>query len=122
MTLPNAVIANAKIVNESGGPAVQRRVTVTVGVAYGSDVDQVRRVLLEAAGSVADVAPHPEPRVRFTEFGDSALVFRLLCWIHEPEQRGRALDALNTAVYKRFNAEGIQIPFPQRDVHLRQSG
>ncbi len=122
VTLPNAVIANAKIVNESGGPAVQSRVTVTVGVAYGSDVDQVRRVLMEAARAVADVVQDPEPRVRFTEFGDSALVFRLLCWIHEPEQRGRALDALNTEVYRRFNAAGIQIPFPQRDVNMRQPG
>ncbi len=120
VTLPNAVIANAKIVNESGGPYEKARIAVTIGVAYGSDVDHVRRVLLETAAAVEDVSRDPEPRVRFTEFGDSALIFRLLCWVEQPVYRGRVLDALNTAVYKRFNAEGIQIPFPQRDVWVRQ--
>ena len=120
ITLPNAQIANAKIVNESGGPWKKARVTVTVGVAYGSDVDQVRQELMEAARGTEHVVEDPEPRVRFAEFGDSALIFRLLCWIDEPVLRGQAIDALNTAVYKRFNAEGIQIPFPQRDVHIKQ--
>jgi small-conductance mechanosensitive channel len=120
ITLPNAQIANAKIVNESGGPWEKERVTVNVGVAYGSDVDQVRRVLLEAARSVDHVVADPEPRVRFTSFGDSALIFRLLCWIDEPVLRGRCIDALNTEVYQRFQAEGVEIPFPQRVVHLQQ--
>jgi len=76
-------------------------------------------VLLEAAQAIDEVVQDPAPRVRFTEFGDSALIFRLLCWIHQPAQRGIAIDALNTQVYKRFAASGIQIPFPQRDVHLK---
>ncbi|MFQ5670878.1 MAG: mechanosensitive ion channel family protein [Acidobacteriota bacterium] len=118
ITVPNAQIASAKIKNESGGPWEKHRVTVNVGVAYGSDVDQVRQVLLEAARSVDQVAREPEPRVRFTEFGDSALIFRLLCWVERPASRGLALDALNTAVYKKFAQHGIQIPFPQRDLHL----
>ncbi|MFQ5702299.1 MAG: mechanosensitive ion channel family protein [Acidobacteriota bacterium] len=120
ITLPNAQIANSKIVNESGGPYEKARITVTIGVAYGSDIDHVRRVLLEAAGAVEEVVKDPEPRVRFTDFGDSALIFRLLCWIQEPVMRGLALDALNTRVYKMFKVEGIQIPFPQRDVHLKR--
>jgi small-conductance mechanosensitive channel len=89
-------------------------------VAYGSDVDRVREVLLEAARSVEYVVEDPAPRVRFTEMGDSALIFRLLCWINDPVLRGRCVDGLNTAVYKALNAEGIEIPFPQRDLHLRQ--
>jgi len=122
ITLPNAQIANAKITNESGGPWPKARITVTVGVAYGSDVDKVRAVLMEAASRVELVTRDPAPAVRFTEFGDSALIFRLLCWIDEPVLRGRALDELNTHVYKLFAAEGIQIPFPQRDVHIKQPG
>jgi small-conductance mechanosensitive channel len=118
ITLPNAQIANSTIVNESGGPWEKARVTVVVGVAYGSDVDQVRRVLVESARSVQQVVDEPEPRVRFTEFGDSALIFRLLCWVEEPVLRGPAIDALNTTVYKRFLEEGIEIPFPQRVVHM----
>ena len=121
ITLPNAVIANAKIVNESGGPSEKTRVAVTVGVAYGSDVDEVRGVLGEALRSVQHVLPEPQPRIRFTEMGDSALIFRVMVWIDEPIFRGQVVDGLNTAIYKRLNAAGISIPFPQRDVHLIQS-
>ncbi len=120
--IPNAAIASAKIVNETGGPYDMERVRVTVGVAYGSDIDQVRRVLLEVAAASEHLAESPEPRVRFREFGDSALIFQLLGWIREPALRGLVLDALNTAVYKRFAEENIKIPFPQRDVHLFKEG
>jgi small-conductance mechanosensitive channel len=120
ITVPNAVIANGKIVNESGGHHVKARVTLNVGVAYGSDVDQVRRVLLECAESVELLVDDPAPRVRFSAFGESSLDFRLLGWVKEPVMRGRAIDALHTTVYKRFNAEGIEIPFPQRVVYLQQ--
>ncbi|HXV75770.1 MAG TPA: mechanosensitive ion channel family protein, partial [Candidatus Polarisedimenticolaceae bacterium] len=120
ITLPNAQIANAKIVNESGGPSQGFRVEIRVGVAYGSDVDQVRRVLLEAAGAVEIAAESPTPRVRFLEMGDSALIFRVLCWVDEPVSRGICIDALNTEVYKRLRQAGIEIPFPQRELHLRR--
>ena len=60
----------------------------------------------------------PAPRIRFAEMADSALVFSVLCWIELPELRGQCVDGLNTAIYKALNAEGITIPFPQRDVHL----
>ena len=118
ITVPNAAIASGKIINESGGPSKKSRVTVGVGVAYGSDVDQVREVLLRAAQGVESVADDPEPRIQFTEMADSALVFNVLCWIEFPELRGQCVDGLNTAIYKALNAEGIAIPFPQRDVHL----
>jgi small-conductance mechanosensitive channel len=120
ITLPNAQIANAKITNETGGPSAKERITLTVGVAYGSDVDQVRRVLEECGRDVDHVVDDPAPRVRFTSFGDSALIFRLLCWVDEPVLRGLCLDSLHTMVYKRFAQEGIQIPFPQRDVYLKE--
>jgi MscS family membrane protein len=119
ITVPNGVIANAKIVNESGGPWTKSRVAIDVGVAYGSDVDRVREVLMRAAMSVDNVADEPEPRIRFTLMGDSALIFRVLCWVEQPARRGESIDSLNTAVYKTLAEEGIQIPFPQRDVHVR---
>ena len=118
ITVPNAAIASGKIINESGGPSKKSRVSVLVGVAYGSDVDHVREVLLRAAQGVALVVDDPGPRIRFTEMADSALVFRVLCWIEFPELRGECVDGLNTAIYKALNVEGITIPFPQRDVHL----
>jgi small-conductance mechanosensitive channel len=84
VTIPNAVMGNAKIVNESGGPWEKQRIRIKVSVAYGSDVDQVRSVLVAVAGENDQVCKEPEPRVRFRAFGDSGLNFELLCWIDEP--------------------------------------
>ncbi len=120
ITLPNAHIANAKVVNESGGPYEKTRITISVGVAYGSDVDRVREVLQEAAQSVESVVHDPAPRVRFVEMGDSALIFRVQGWIEEPVLRGRCIDGLNTAIYKALGQAGIEIPFPQRVVHVAE--
>jgi small-conductance mechanosensitive channel len=120
ITLPNAHIANSKVINETGGPHEKIRVMVNVGVAYGSDIDRVHEVLLEAARSVASVVDDPEPYVRFIEMGDSALLFRVQGWIDEPALRGRCIDGLNSAIYKALGAADIEIPFPQRVVHLAQ--
>jgi len=119
--MPNAAIANAKIVNESGGPHEKERVRVNVGVAYGSDIDLVRQILMDVATASTHLDKDPEPRVRFRAFGDSSLDFQLMGWIDEPVLRGRALDELNVAVYKAFAEHGIEIPFPQRDVHLHNA-
>ncbi len=121
ITIPNAAIANAKIINETGGPYDKERVRVTIGVAYGSDIDQVRDVLMDVAARSKYLLHEPSPRVRFRTFGDSALTFQLMGWIEEPVLRGRALDELNAGVYKAFQAEGIEIPFPQTDVHIHKS-
>jgi small-conductance mechanosensitive channel len=118
ITLPNAVIANAKIINETGGPYKKTRVRVSVGVAYGSDIDQVREVLLSVAADSDLIEQYPEPQVRFRQMGDSALIFQVRGWVSEPVLLGRTVDALNTAIYKRFGEAGIEIPFPQRVVHL----
>jgi small-conductance mechanosensitive channel len=118
ITLPNAQIANSKIVNESGGRWLKSRVSIDVGVAYGSDIDRVREILLEAAKSVKHVVGKPAPRVRFRAMGDSALLFRLMCWIEEPVLRGKTVDGLNTAAYRMLTAENIKIPFPQREVYV----
>jgi len=120
VTLPNAVIANAKIVNETGGPHLKMRVRVKVSVAYDSDVDKVREVLMSCVENADHISHDPEPRVRFREFGDSGLKFELLAWIDEPVYRGRVLDALNTRVYKAFRKEGIEIPFSQHDVYIKE--
>jgi small-conductance mechanosensitive channel len=92
-------------------------VVVQVGVAYGSDVEQVHAVLLAAAQSVPSVVDEPVPYVRFVEMGDSALLFRVQAWIDEPVLRGQCIDGLNTAIYQALGREKIEIPFPQRVVH-----
>ncbi len=104
VTVPNSIMGNTKVTNQSGGPHPKFRIAVKVGVAYGTDIDQVEDILMEIADSEALVTRTPEPRVRFRTFGASSLDFELLCWIENPELQGRTLHKLNSAVYKTFNA------------------
>lgn len=122
VTIPNAIIANAKIINESGGPWEKYRIRIPVGVAYGSDVDQVSDVLEAEARGHPDILDYPAPRVRMRAFGNSSLDFELLGWVDKPVHRGRVTDSLLKSIYKRFQAEEITIPFPQTDVHLHRVG
>jgi small-conductance mechanosensitive channel len=119
ISVPNSVIASTKIINESA-PVPNFRVRIPVGVAYGSDIDQVQETLLEIAHANSNVIAEPAPRVRFRQFGESSLNFELLCWAKEPVLRGRTIHELNCVIYKRFNQLGIKFPFPQRDVHIHQ--
>jgi len=119
ITVPNSIIANTKIINESA-PVPNFRVRVPVSVAYGSDIDLVQTLLLDIANQNSNVLPEPSARVRFREFGESSLNFELLCWAKEPSLRGFMVHELNCTIYKKFNEAGIKIPFPQRDVHLQK--
>ncbi len=119
ITVPNSIMGNTKIINEAGGRHEKYRVRVKVGVAYGSDIDKVHAVLQQVAESHPDVCQNPAPRVRFRAFGDSSLDHELLCWVDRPVLKGKVLHTLYTLVYKAFTAEGIEIPFPQRDLHVR---
>ncbi|HAK60159.1 MAG TPA: mechanosensitive ion channel family protein [Nitrospiraceae bacterium] len=117
ITIPNSIIANTKIINESA-PIPNFRVRIPVSVAYGSDIDRVQEVLTEIATQNGNVLGEPTPRVRFREFGESSLNFECLCWVKEPALRGLTIHELNCSIYKSFHELGIQIPFPQRDVHV----
>ncbi len=119
VSIPNGVMGRAKIVNESGGPHVKYRLRVPVGVAYGSDIDKVMTTLMRIAAAHPNVCEAPVPRVRFRAFGDSGLEIELLVWIAQPALRGLALHELNCEIYRTFSREGISIPFPQRDLHIR---
>lgn len=119
ITVPNGIIGNGKIINEAGGPSERHRIRVAVGVAYGSDIDKVIATLDAVAAEHAEVCSDPAPRVRFRQFGDSSLDFELLCWIDRPIDRGRMQHELLCAVYKAFGKNDIEIPFPQRDLHVR---
>lgn len=119
ITIPNSIIANSSITNQSGGRHTKMRLRLKVGVAYGSDTDKVRRILLDVAENESLVVKSPEPRVRFRVFGASSLDFELLCWVDDPELRGRAVDLLNDVIYKRFNDEKIEIPYEKQDVYIK---
>ncbi len=120
ITVPNAVIANAKITNESGGPYEKMRVRIDVGVAYGSDLDQVCAVLQTVAESEPGVCSEPAPRVRARGFGASSVDFQLLAWIERPEQRGLISHHLFMNVYKAFAQAGIEIPYAKQDVYVKE--
>lgn len=118
ISIPNSIIVNSQIVNESA-PIKMFRIRIPIGVSYGSDIDLVEKVLEEIANANENVIKDPEPRVRFRKFGDSSLDFELLCWAGDPSIRGLTLHELNKQIYKRFAESGISIPFPQRDLHIK---
>ncbi len=121
ITIPNAIMGNTKIINETAGPSSKYRIRIQIGVAYGSDISQVRAALMKAVETEKQVESDPEPRVRFRTFGDSSLNFELLCWVNEPVLRGAVSDRLNEAVYNELNQQAIEIPFPQRVVTMKQA-
>jgi small-conductance mechanosensitive channel len=98
------------------------RLRVSVGVAYGSDTELVQRLLLEAAYAheqVINDGSTPEPRALFQAFGDSSLNFDLLVHLHDVDLKMRVRSELHTMIDKKFREHGIEIPFPQRDVHIK---
>jgi small-conductance mechanosensitive channel len=119
ISIPNSIIANAKIINESA-PVPNFRMRIPASVAYGSDIDKVERILLDIAEKNENILKTPEPRVRFRTFGESSLNFELLCWASEPVVRGITIHQINREIYKRFHEEGVVIPFPHRTVYVRE--
>ena len=119
ITIPNSIIGNSTIFNQSGGPSEKLRIRIAVGVAYNTDVDRVREILLNIANQEKLVCTSPSPSVRFRLFGTSSLDFELRCWVPNPELRGRTTDALNTAIHKAFASEGIEIPYAKQDLYIK---
>ncbi len=120
ITVPNSVMGNAKIINESGGPHEKMRLRIAIGVAYGSDVHQVESLLHNIATNHSEICDYPEPRVRMRGFGDSSLDFELLGWIIAPEHKGRISHEINKQVYDLLNQAKIEIPYPKRDLYIKE--
>jgi small-conductance mechanosensitive channel len=120
ITIPNNVIGNAKIINESSGRWEKSRIRVAVGVAYGTDVKKVCEVLQQVAEQHPELIKDPAPRVRMRAFGASSLDFELLAWIEQPVLRGRIRHELHMQIYDAFNAAGIEIPYAKQDVYIKE--
>ena len=116
--VPNSHFLDREIINWSHGNSVTR-LHIPVGVAYGSDIRQVRTALLKAARSHPGVLRYPRPQVWFQGFGDSALSFELLVWLNDPRRQFSLKSDLNYRIEANLRKYGISIPFPQRDIHLR---
>jgi len=117
--VPNSRFMTENVTNwQYNDPRV--RFHIPVGVAYGSDVRLVEKLLLEIATAEPDVLKDPAPGVRLLAFGDSALEFELRAWSSSlVHRKGRLTSTLNFAIYDSFRAHGIEFPFPQRDLRVR---
>lgn len=116
--VPNSALITATVINLSAGMP-NYRARVKVGVAYGSDLTKVRDVLLELAAAHEEVLAEPAPHVFFRDFGDSSLDFELTVWLADPQHDPYVSSDLRFAIDAAFRLGGIEIPFPQRDLHLR---
>lgn len=119
--VPNSELISSPVVNwmhkdRSG------RIEIPVGVAYGSDTEIVREVLFRCAEEHRTIVQNPEPQVLFMEFGDSALLFELRCYVADIDRRLITTSELRFAIDKAFREAGISIPFPQRDLHIKDVG
>lgn len=117
--VPNAMWVSQKIINRSYNDS-KVRITLPVSVAYNSDVDLVRKVLLEVADSAEHVLKDPSPDVIFMWFGDSALQFELRVWMNVKKHTIPPFKSdINFAIRRAFKTNHIQIPFPQQDIRFR---
>ena len=117
VVVPNGMLLSEKLINWTLNSNT-RRVDVPVGVAYGSDPEQVRALLLQVAQCAERVVPQPPPAVLFTGFGASSLDFSVRVWARFDDSPG-VRSALGLAIHATLHAAGIEIPFPQHDLHLR---
>jgi len=115
--VPNSELIAGKIVNWSHRDRTMRK-DLLIGVAYGSDVEQVRSILLEAAAAHPRVLRQPAPFVQFEDFADSSLNFRLFFWVDDVTVGMSTLSDIRFTLERRFREAGISIPFPQREVRL----
>ncbi len=116
--VPNAGLISGELINWTLSDR-KRRIDIPVDVAYGSDMQQVREILIKVAAEHPNAMDDPEPWVLFRGFGDDGLKFELRFWTPDADERLRAFSEVAMEINAEFEAAGITIPFPQRDLHLR---
>jgi MscS family membrane protein len=117
--IPNNKLSDSAIQN-IGLPEPKSRVVVPFGVAYGSDIEKVKKVVLKEIKTIEHLDESETPSVKFLEMGDSSLNFKAFFYVESYAYRFGALDEANTKIYNALNKNKIEIPFPQMDVHLRK--
>jgi MscS family membrane protein len=117
--VPNNTLASSMIQNVAL-PDPKTRVTIMFGVAYGSDVDKVKKVVVKELKTMTHLDDSEDVVVRFLEMGDSALNFKAYFYVDSFDNKASSIDEANTKIYKALNKSGIEIPFPQMDVHLKK--
>jgi len=119
VVMPNSKIAGNSVRNLTQGLS-STRISIGVGVAYGSDIELVSKLLLHVARSQKEIVLNPVPQVIFSDFGESSLDFEVRAWIRSPWERRRIESDIRFGIDKAFRKNNITIPFPQRDVHLHK--
>lgn len=119
--VPNSEFVSSRVVNMSHRDPTLR-IEVNVGVSYDSDLNTVIQCLAEIAAANTEVLKTPTPEVLHKGFGDSAWNMRLRCWIADPKRHEDVQSDIHCAIVRTFRAKGIEIPYPQRDVHIRSGG
>jgi small conductance mechanosensitive channel len=115
--IPNGGLATGSVTNYSTEP--QRRVDWTFGIGYGDDVDKAREVLMKFINEDSRILKDPEPFIAVAELGDSSVNLTTRAWVNSADYWGVFFD-MNEKVYKTFAKEGLNIPYPQMDVHVNQ--
>ncbi|WP_295806726.1 mechanosensitive ion channel domain-containing protein [uncultured Nitratireductor sp.] len=119
----SVILPNSELINAAVGNWTHRnklgRMEIAIGVAYGSDVRRVHEILLEIAKAHPLVLKNPEPFVLFAGFGDSSLDFEIRVYLSDILMQLNVQNDIRFAIVDAFEAEGIEIPFPQRDIHVR---
>ncbi len=119
LVVPNSDISAARVINH-GYPSANVKMRLRMGVAYGSDMEKVKQILVDIATKNQRIMDEPAPAAYFMSFGDSALEVMLIAWVADYREKFSITDEVNLAIQKRFATESIEIPFPQRDVHIYQ--
>jgi small-conductance mechanosensitive channel len=117
--VPNSELISNVVTNMTYADKLGR-IIIPVGVAYGSDTRKVQQLLVDVASAHPAILSDPEPTAMFRGFGDSALDFELRCFLEDVESTVAVTSDLCFAIDDSFCAAGIEIPFPQRDVNVRQ--
>ncbi len=118
--VPNAEFISERVINWSYGEK-KVRLDIDVGVSYDSNLDTVLQCLKEVALESDQVLKKPEPIVQFRGFGDSSWEMQLRCWIPDPKKQPEIRSALNCAIVHKFRENNVEIPYPQRDLHVRSA-
>lgn len=120
IVVPNSEFVSKDVINYSHGDPTYR-LDINVGVSYGSDLDTVLKALKEVADANESVMRKPEPEVHLIEFGESSWNMQLRTWIPDVKQYPRIRNEINQSIIRTFKKHDIEIPFPQRDLHVRSS-
>jgi potassium efflux system protein len=120
LIIPNSELVSNKVLNWTHyGPGINR-LTLKVGVSYGSDPRQVTQIITDVCKANPRVVPEPPPTIYFNVYGDSSLDFTIWVHVRTPSDRIPATHEINSAIFEAFKEHGIEIPFPQRDLYIKQ--